>query len=226
MSLCFLRRAVNLRHKFLHRKDRSLPGCFQPYAYTRPNRYPWLFDFATTQLGADKAVRLLSFGCSRGDEVFTLQSYFPRASIKGLDVNPDNIAHCNQRIAARRAAALSFSTAADTRAEPDASYDAVFCLAVLCCGDLTVERAVCSAPRLHFRDFERVVSDLARCVKPGGLLVLHTTNYRFSDTAASANFEAVFHATSQQMAPDLLYGCDNRLLDGERYLAVGFRRKH
>jgi SAM-dependent methyltransferase len=225
MSMSLLRKAVNLRHKLLRRKDSSLAGCFQPYAYTRPNRYPWLFDFAAAQLGVDKPLRLLSFGCSRGDEVFTLQSYFPLATIKGLDVNPDNIAHCERR-ASGQSAALCFSTAADTRAETTACYDAIFCLAVLCCGDLTVEQANCSAPRLYFSDFERVVADLARCVKPGGLLLLHTTNYRFSDTAASRNFQVVLRANPQQMAPDLLYGPDNRLLEGERYLAVAFRKQH
>jgi SAM-dependent methyltransferase len=208
------------------REHSSLAGCFQPYNFTRPDRYPWLFNFARTQLGDDKPRRLLSFGCSRGDEVFSLQRYFPSAVIKGVDVDPRNIAHCIDSAVARKSEALTFATAATTHGEPDAYYDAIFCLAVLCCGDLTVSRARSSAPRLHFADFERVVTDFVRCLKPGGLLLLHTTNFRFSDTAAYAQCEAVLEAEPAQMAPDLLYGRDGQLLEGEQYRAVAFRKKH
>jgi SAM-dependent methyltransferase len=204
----------------------KLPGCFQPYNYTRPDRYPWLFEFASRQLGSDRPHRLLSFGCSRGDEVFSLQRYFPLAAIRGVDVDPRNIAYCVERAARRNCAAATFATAASTHDEPDACYDAIFCLAVLCCGDLTVSGAGSSAPRLYFADFERVVSDFVRCLKPGGLLLLHTANFRFSDTSAYARCEVLLEATPQQMAPDLLYGRDNQLLQGEQYRAVAFRKKH
>ena len=61
---------------WLYRKvRRPLPGEFQPYYYTRPDRYPWLFGFAAARIGARRDVRILSFGCSRGDEVFSLRRY-------------------------------------------------------------------------------------------------------------------------------------------------------
>jgi len=44
-----------------------------------------------TQLGDGAGVRLLSFGCSRGEEVFTLRHYFSTAAIKGIDIDPDNV---------------------------------------------------------------------------------------------------------------------------------------
>ena len=31
---------------------RPLPGEYQTYSYTRPDRYPWLFEFAARQLAA------------------------------------------------------------------------------------------------------------------------------------------------------------------------------
>jgi hypothetical protein len=71
-----------------------------------------------------------------------------------------------------------------------------------------------------------VVTDFLRCLKPGGLLLLHTTNFRFSDTAAAAQCEVVLEAHLSQMAPDLLYGRDGLLLEGEQYRAVAFRKKH
>ncbi len=98
-------------------------------------------------------------------------------------------------------------------------------VAVLCHGDLTVTRAGRSEPLLRFADFERTVADLARCVKPGGLLFLHTTNFRFCDTAAASGFDTVLEARPEQLAPDVLYDRDGRLMPGERYLPVGFRKR-
>ena len=204
------------------RLRRPVAERFQPYPHTLPDRYPWLFDFAAAALDGAQAPRLLSFGCSRGDEVFSLRRRFPGALIKGLDIDPRNIAACQARSNDDR---LCFAAASNTRGEPSGHYDAIFCLAVLCHGDLTVTRAGRSEPLLRFADFERTVADLARCVKPGGLLFLHTTNFRFCDTAAASGFDTVLEARPEQLAPDVLYDRDGRLMPGERYLPVGFRKR-
>jgi SAM-dependent methyltransferase len=195
---------------------------FQPYPHTLPDRYPWLFDFATAELAGVPSPRLLSFGCSRGEEVLSLYRRLPTAVIKGVDIDPANIAACLAKTHDDR---LSFEAASNTRAEPSNHYDAVFCLAVLCHGDLTVTRAQKSEPLLRFADFERTVADLARCLKPGGLLFLHTTNFRFCDTAIARHFDVALEARPEQLAPDVLFDRDGRLMPGERYLPVGFRKR-
>jgi SAM-dependent methyltransferase len=213
------------RDELRRRMRRPLPGQFQPYSHTRPDRYPWLFEFAKTSLGDGDAIRLLSFGCSRGEEVFTLRNYFPSALIKGMDINPDNIARCTARSQTEESTGISFTVAASTEDEPTNSYDAIFCLAVLCLGDLSNSRAQRCDPHLQFIDFEHIVTDFARCLKPGGLLFLHTANFRFSDTAAAPAFEVVLKADPAQLAPDPVFGRDNRLLQGVRYLPVAFRKR-
>ena len=200
-------------------------GRFQPYPHTLPDRYPWLFDFARTALEGTAAPRLLSFGCSRGDEVFSLRRYLPAATVKGLDIDPANIAACASRSHLEGDDRMAFEVGSTTLAEPAGHYDAIFCLAVLCHGDLTVTGAQASDPLMRFDDFERTVADFARCLKPGGLLFLHTTNFRFCDTRAAAAFETVLEAEPAQMAPDVLFGPDNRLMPGERYYPVGFRKR-
>jgi SAM-dependent methyltransferase len=208
----------------LHRRlRRPVEERFQPYPYTLPDRYPWLFDFAAAALDGVPCPRLLSFGCSRGDEVFSLSRRLPDAAVKGLDIDPRNIAACRAR--SPDDDRLSFEAASNTRGEPSGHYDAVFCLAVLCHGDLTVTRARRSEPLLRFADFERAVADLARCLKPGGLLVLHTTNFRFCDTAVASEFDVVLEARPEQLAPDVVFDRDGRLMPGERYLPVGFRKR-
>jgi hypothetical protein len=118
-----------------------------------------------------------------------------------------------------------FTTAPNVEAEPDTSFDAIFCLAVLCRGDLTASNAQCSSPSFLFEHFEIIVADLARCVKPGGLLFLLTTNFRFCDTATAAHFDTVLEAAPSQLAADLLFDSSNRLMAGVRYPEVGFRKR-
>lgn len=206
----------------LARMRRPLKGRFQPYNHTLPDRYPWLFRFAAGEIGQRDPLNILSFGCSRGDEVFTLEAYFPQANIRGIEIDPRDVAVCRSRARSPR---ISFVQAASTAGEPSAAYDAIFCLAVLCLGDLTTSGAERCDPYLRFADFERVVADFARCLKPGGLLLLHTTNFRFEDTAVSREFDVVFAAELAQLAPDVLFDRNNRLLPGKHYLPVGFRRR-
>jgi SAM-dependent methyltransferase len=210
----------------------ALPGRFQAYNHTLPNRYPWLFEFAAAQMreseseGAGARVpRLLSFGCSVGDEVFALRNYFPQADIKGIDIDPRNVATAAKRARTTRASGVEFSVGATTREEASESFDAIFCLAVLCLGDLTVQRAERCDPALTFANFDRLVTDFHRCLTPGGWLWLHTTNFRFSDTTVASEFDVVLQARPEQMAPDVQYGRDNQLLYGERHRAVGFRKR-
>lgn len=211
------------RHALRRCLRRPVPGRFQPYNHTLPDRYPWLFAFARAELAGIAAPRLLSFGCSHGEEVASLRRYFPTATIRGIDVDPANIARCTARFG--DAPGLSFTVAATADAEPAGQYDAVFCLAVLCHGDLTTSGARCSAPLLRFEDFERVVAGLATCLKPGGLLLLHTTCFRFCDTATAAAFVPLLEAEPSQMAPDTQFGRDNRLIAGPRYRQVAFRKQ-
>jgi SAM-dependent methyltransferase len=202
-----------------------VPGRFQPYNHTLPDRYPWLFRFAAERLGHRQGLRILSFGCSLGEEVFSLRNYFPTADIKGIDIDPRNIHRCQARARAENSAGIAFATAATTQGEPAASYDAIFCLAVLCLADLTTSGAQRCDPLLRFDDFECMVADFARCLKPGGLLLLHTTNFRFCDTATARNFETVYEVDPAQLAPDVLFDHNNRLMKDVRYCAVAFSKR-
>ena len=211
------------RFAVARRLRRRIRGGFQPYGYTLPERYPWLFQFARDALSDVAAPRLLSFGCSTGDELISLRRAFPNATTRGLDVLPSAITACRARL--RGDHRISIAVAADTRGEADESYDAVFCLAVLCHGDLTAVHSQRSDRLFPFARFERAVADLARCVRPGGFLFLHTVNYRFSDTSTAAQFDTVLKAHEEYLAADLLYGRDNRLMAGARYTPVGFRKR-
>lgn len=210
----------------LGRKFRpGLPGRFQAYSHTLPDRYPWLFEFARANIRDSAATNLLSFGCSSGEEVFSLRKYFPAAAIKGIDIEGSNISRCEVRARMENASGTTFAVAADTEGEPTGYYDGIFCLAVLCLGDLTVSGAQRCDPHLYFKDFERMVTDFSRCLRAGGVLFLLTTNFRFCDTAISRDFDVVLEAEPAQLAPDVLFDCNDRLLPGARYRPAVFRKR-
>src|SRR5258708_8966611 len=84
---------------------------FQPDNFTLPDRYPHLFQLAATTIGDGPEKRILSFGCSTGEEVFALRRYFPSATIVGIDINRHNVALCERKLAKRPDPAISFRTA-------------------------------------------------------------------------------------------------------------------
>lgn len=161
---------------------------FQFRSITAPDRYPRVFAYLQNAITAARP-RLLSFGCATGEEVFSLRRYFPQATIKGIDINPGNIATCQARLAARPDAAIHFEHASSAAAEPPAAYDAVFALAVFQHPDLKLDPTVTTClPRIRFSDYEHIVTGLAACVRPGGYLVLRHAMFRFTDTACSREF--------------------------------------
>ena len=66
-------------------------GLFQPCGTTSDDRYPNIFEQVRKLAGDGTNVRILSFGCSTGEEVFSLRQYFDEARIVGLDINPFNV---------------------------------------------------------------------------------------------------------------------------------------
>jgi SAM-dependent methyltransferase len=190
-------------------------GGFQPNNATWDDRYPRIFDFVRSRFPEDgRPLRFLSFGCSTGEEVFSLRRRFPEASVRGLDINPGAIRACHERLSERADPAVSFARAGSPEGEPASSYDAIFCMAVLRDSRLS-EREVADCSRfIRFEDFASLVSDFHRCLTPGGLLVLIHSNFRLCDTPVGPAFEVLFSRQLPPHAASPIYGPDNRLARG------------
>jgi trans-aconitate methyltransferase len=89
------------------------------------NRYPEIFGAAVAAL--PNAQKVLSFGCSTGEECVTLSSYFPGALIVGADINPMNLWKARKH----RSDRVRFTYASDRTLRRMGPFDAVFCMAVL-----------------------------------------------------------------------------------------------
>ena len=199
-------------------------GRFQPATDTMPNRYPRIFRWVQSALGEAAEVAILSFGCSTGEEVFTLRDYFPRARIRGTDINRAGIAECRRKLAERDDPAIDFVCTASLADEPDASYDAIFCMAVLRDGRLNRPGVTRSDPLLRFEDFAAAIAQFERCLRPGGLLVVRYSNFRVCDAPAGAAFEAVLSLPLPYDDVLPIFGPDNRLIAGAEYLDAVFRK--
>lgn len=199
-------------------------GAFQPFNDTQPDRYPVIFNFVQSALGRDSSLKILSYGCSTGEEVFSLRKYFPRATIKGIDINAGNIAVCRRRLGVAPDVNIAFEVAASTSVELSDAYDAIFCMAVLRHGSLGLPGITRCDPLLRFEDFARTVADFARCLMPGGLLVIRHSHFRLSDAPVGARFDTILRVPLGAAKP-LIFGPDNRLLPGCEYPDTVFRKK-
>lgn len=219
-----LRRRESRAHWFMRLTHPE--NLFQPFGDTRPDRYPGIFSFVAEQLRDAPSPRILSYGCSTGEEAFTLRGYLPEAEIRGVDINPLNVAVCRRRWRATPDPRMSFGIAGSAREEPTAAYDAIFCLAVLRHGDLSYSQVDRCDHRITFQAFEATVEGLARCLKVGGFLALQHSNFRFCDTATASSFRPVLSIPTPPFHPQApLFGSDNRRLRVPSYDDVVFEKR-
>lgn len=160
---------------------------FQPFAETSLERYPEIFDTVAGELRTP-APRLLSFGCSSGEELVSLWRRWPEAEVRGVDINGHSVRAARRLLRTAGAPArVSVVRGGDVGSEEPGSFDAVFALAVFRHGHLNHAPASC-APLLRFADFDRAISELAALVRPSGVLAIGHANFRFGDTAAATGF--------------------------------------
>jgi SAM-dependent methyltransferase len=197
---------------------------FQPHNDTQPNRYPYVFACLREHVRDGPEVRLLSFGCSTGDEVFSLRDSFPAAHISGFDISRGNISQAQRRQRRSGDTRMAFFCRNSVVNELADSYDAILCMATLRHGDLGVEPRASCEPLLTFTAFEETVAGFARCLRPGGLLAIEFSNFRFADAVCSRDFRCVLRRAGAPGDRTPLFGRDNQRLDDQHYDEIVFQK--
>lgn len=147
---------------------------------TGTNRYPELFEEVRKNMfeKAAQKISILSFGCSTGEECFSLRRYFNNALIIGTDINKSNLAKAEKNNADEN---IRFIFSTPENIIRQVPYEIIFCLSVLCRWEDTRYVENCSA-LYPFEKFESTVAMLSNLLAPGGLLVIYNSNFAFEDT--------------------------------------------
>lgn len=182
---------------------------------TFPDRYPELFDQAARL--APHAARILSFGCSSGEELEALRRRWPDTEIVGAEINPRL-----RRLAAARMAADG-KVAVVAPQSISGRFDLVFALAVLQRLPERIERhGIADLSRSYpFDRFDVELARLAERLRPGGLLCVMNAHYRVEDSSAAAMLAAVPDSPAMSHP---LFGRDSRRLPADLVARSIFRK--
>ena len=189
---------------------------------TEPDRYPEVFGsvaMAMRSSGTD-AGSILSYGCSTGEECFSLRGYLPDASIVGADVRRAARAEASAR---NHDPAIRFIPARRSDLASNGPYDAIFAMSVLCRYPATLGRPNCS--RIYpFKRFEAAAITLDGLLRTGGLLVIYNANFRFTDTSVASRYESLPVPGLDDSGFVDLFSSSNQRLDDQVYPQVVFRK--
>lgn len=216
----WLRRNLDSQERMIHAPS-TRPGSLmlQPRPDTWLDRYPQLFAALASRLDHLPEPRILSFGCSTGQEVRSLRRHIPRAIITGMDINPRSVAE------ARRADPnpLSRYVVAE-KPDPDERYDAILGMAVFRNGLLEAGRPDNCASILSFARFSEGIARLDECLEQGGWLALYNGHFRFSDTRTAQSYACDSFRMTDHPPLTILYGPDDFLLEAASYDEVLFQK--
>lgn len=150
---------------------------------TQRNRHPDIFNELKHRF-KDKPIRILSFGCSTGEECKSLSEYMPLAHIVGVDVNKQSIA---KAIGAYKSEKVSFYHSQSDALGRLGEFDLILAVSVLCRypeSDLVND----SAALFPFKLFNKTLEHLDQILKPNGLFFIRSSNYRLMDASISHKY--------------------------------------
>ncbi|MFN8639255.1 MAG: methyltransferase domain-containing protein [Dehalococcoidia bacterium] len=187
------------------------------------DRYPEIFGACRALIGDSERHHLLSFGCSTGEEVLSLREYFPSARITGAEINTHSLEVCRRLQVDER---IAFVRSESRILESCAPFDAIFAMAVLQRTPHRVEGlGLTSLRRIYpFERFQAQLTEFDRWLAPGGLLVIHHTQYVFGHTVEAERYLPV-GGESLAVVDGLKFDRRSTLIPGPVAVPTVYRRQ-
>ena len=153
--------------------------------FTVANRYPDLFEMAKSHFADKSNPKILSFGCSTGEEVASLTDYVPHAQFVGVDINEWCIKQATKNYAS---SSRQFYSVLSDEYKLMSDFDAIFCLAVFQHPENRHDPTHTEST-YKFEQFESQLTALNQKLKSGGLLFIDHCDFNFLETSLMAQYQ-------------------------------------
>lgn len=191
-------------------------GVHQRVTFTMHNRYPLIFkactDYFLNRNISDPSI--LSFGCSTGEEVFTIGEYLPNARITGVDINSWCIRQC---LKINHNPNFSFFNRNSKEFENTTLFDAIFCMAVFQRTENRTERNNQISQGHTFEQFEKEIDVLDEKLKIGGLLIIDHSDFSFTDTTSALRYQPLEFDKNRMIRERPLYDKNNHKVADKQF---------
>ena len=164
--------------------------------HSKKNRYPLMYSAVKNATTMETGVKILSFGSSTGEEVFSLaETYFPGSdtTIYGTDTDAQSLEKAQIDAKSLNVSTrLIFFKSTDNSIELHGPYNIIFANSVLCLHPPPKDETARQLTKMFpFEEFERILSLLDSTLKIGGVLGIFNSNYDFLETSLSIRYESL-----------------------------------
>ncbi|EGF93757.1 methyltransferase domain protein [Asticcacaulis biprosthecium C19] len=135
---------------------------------------------------ADTPLKILSFGCSTGEECLDIQKEFPNAQVFGTDIKQSALKQAMDKCPA----SMTIFPSNEAAIAQHGPYDAITAMSVFCKWPTTSELANISE-LYPFSTFEAGLVNLVRNLKIGGILLLQNAQYMVEDTRLAGHLHPI-----------------------------------
>lgn len=158
---------------------KQLASLHQTSNVTKYDRTPGIFAEAKKIFLAKQNVSILSYGCSTGEEVFTLaEKYFPSATIMGIDISEVALKQAREQLLLKPAIndRVKFLSADEFEKNVHQSFDLIIAHSVLCRWTATMDKENI-ASIYPYNEFALTVKSLVSMLSKDGIISVYNSNY-------------------------------------------------